>query len=63
MKEELLFCNTLSITTTAADIKTIVDSFFEANELSWQNFKLICTDGALAMIGIRGEFVMLVKNE
>ena len=63
MKEEFLFCNTLSATTTAADIKVIVDSFFETNELSWQNFKHICTDGAPAMIGIRGGFVTLVKNE
>ena len=63
MKEEFLFCNTLSATTTAADIKVIVDSFFETNELSWQNFKDICTDGAPAMTGIRGGFVTLVKNE
>uniref|UniRef100_A0A8C4WVN9 Uncharacterized protein n=1 Tax=Eptatretus burgeri TaxID=7764 RepID=A0A8C4WVN9_EPTBU len=48
MKEELLFCNTLPTTKTAADIK---------------NFKHICTDGAPAMVGVRGGFVMLVKNE
>ena len=35
MKEELLFSNTLSATATAADVKALVDSFFEANELSW----------------------------
>ena len=63
MKEEFPFCNTLSATTTAADIKVIVDSFLETNELSWQNFKHICTDDAPAMIGIRGGFVTLVKNE
>uniref|UniRef100_UPI00358EF2FA protein FAM200C-like n=1 Tax=Myxine glutinosa TaxID=7769 RepID=UPI00358EF2FA len=49
MKEEFLFCNTLPTTTTAADIKAIVDSFFEADGLGWQNFKHICTDGAPAM--------------
>ena len=63
MKEEFLFCNTMSATKTAADIKVIVDSFLETNELSWQNFKHICTDGAPAMIGIREGFVTLVKNE
>ena len=63
MKEEFLFCNTMSATTTAADIKVIVDSFFETNELSWQNFKHICTDSVPAMIGIRGGFVTFVKNE
>lgn len=63
MKEEFLFCNTLPTTTTAKDVKAIVDSFFEVNGLSWQNFKHICTDGAPAMIGVKGGFVTLVKNE
>ena len=63
MKEEFLFCNTLPTTTTAVDVKAIVDSFFEANGLGWQNFKHICTDGAPAMLGVRGGFVTLVKNE
>ena len=34
MKEEFLFNYKLSATTTAADVKALVDSFFEANELS-----------------------------
>lgn len=63
MKEEFLFCNTLSTTTTAVDVKDVVDSFFKANGLSWQNFKHICTDGAPAMVGVRGGFVTLVKKE
>ena len=63
MKEEFLFSNTLSATTTVADIKALVGSFFEANELCWQNFKHICTDSAPAMIGIKSGFVTLVKNE
>ena len=58
-----MFCNALSDTTTAADIKAIGESFFKANKLSWQNFKHICTDGAPAMIGVRRGFVTLVKNE
>ena len=63
IKEEFLFCNTLSATTTTADIKAIVESFFGANELSWQNVKHICIDTALVIIGVRIEFVTLVKNE
>ena len=63
MKEELLFSNTLSATTTAADVKALVDSFFEANELSWQNFQHICTDDVPAIIGVKSELVTLVKNE
>ena len=52
-----------SLSMSNADIKAAVDSFFEPNELSWQNFKHICTDGAPAMIGAREGFVTLVKNE
>ena len=33
-KEEFLFSNTLPATTTAADVKALVDSFFEANKLA-----------------------------
>ena len=53
MKKEFLFSNTLSTTATAADVKALVNSFFEASELSWQNFKHICTDSAPAMIGVK----------
>ena len=63
MKKAFLFSNILSPTTTAADVKALVGSFFEANELCWQNFKHICTDSAPAIIGIKSGFVTLVKNE
>ena len=59
MKEEFFFTNTLS----AADVKALVDSFIEANELCWQNFKHIYTDSIPAIIGIKSGFVTLVKNE
>ena len=63
IKKELWFSNTLSATTTVADVEALVNSFFEANELSWQIFKHICTDGAPTMIGVKSGFVTLVKNE
>ena len=63
MKEEFLFSNALSAATTAAALKALVDSFFEANYLSWQNFKHICADGAPAMIDVKSVFVALVKNK
>ena len=63
MKEEFLCCNTLSTTATAIDIKTVVKCFFEANGLSWLNFKHICTDSAPAMVGAKRGFVTLVKNK
>ena len=63
IKEEFLFSNTLSATTTAADVKVLVDSYIEANELSWQNFQYVCADGAPAMISVKSGFVTLVKNK
>ena len=63
MKEEFLFSNTLSATIIVAEIKALVDSFFEANVLSLHNFKHIRTDGAPAMIGVKSRFVTLVKNQ
>ena len=63
MEEEFFYSNTLSTTTTAADVKALEDSFFEANKLSWKKFKHICTDDAPAIIGVKSGFVTLVKNE
>nr|XP_039265785.1 protein ZBED8-like [Styela clava] len=63
IKEEFLFCKSMPSTTTALDVKTIVNAFFIANELSWCNFKHVCTDGAPAMVGVRAGFVALVKKE
>jgi len=61
-KMKLLLSNTLSVTTTAADVKALVDSFFET-EVSWENFKHTCTDSVPAIIGVKSGFVTLVKNE
>ena len=63
LKEEFLYSNTLSATTTAADVKALVDSIFEANDLSWQNFKHICTDGPPAAIVVISGFVTLVNDQ
>ena len=37
--------------------------FFAANELSWQNFKHICTDDAPEVIGVKSGLVTLMKNK
>ena len=62
MKKEFLFSNKL-LATTADDVKAFMDSFFKPNELNWQNFKHICTDGAPAMIDVKSGFVTVIKNE
>ncbi|QQP51675.1 Uncharacterized protein FKW44_013106, partial [Caligus rogercresseyi] len=61
VKEEFLFCELLTTTTTAEEVKKLVDYFFEKNGLSWMQFQHICTDGAPAMIGVQTGFVTLVK--
>ena len=63
IKENFFFSNTLSATTTAADVNALVNSFFEANKLSWQNFKHIWTDGTPVIIDVKSGFVTPVKNE
>ncbi|QQP53813.1 Protein ZBED8-like [Caligus rogercresseyi] len=63
VKEEFLFCELLTTTTTAEEVKKLVDYFFEKNGLSWMQFQHICTDGAPAMIGVRTGFVTLVKSK
>lgn len=61
-KEKFLFCELLTTTTTAEEVKKLVDYFLEKNGLSWMQFQHICTDGAPAMIGVRTGFVTLVKS-
>ena len=63
IKEEFLFSNTLLGRKIAADVKALLNPIFEANELSWQNFKHICTDNTSAMIGVKLRVVTVVKNE
>ncbi|QQP54558.1 Protein ZBED8-like [Caligus rogercresseyi] len=63
VNEEFHFCELLTTTTTAEEIKKLVDYFFEKNGLSWMQFQHICTDGAPAMIGVRTGFVTLVKSK
>ena len=63
MKKYFLFCNSMPTTTTTAKVKVIVDYFFKANGMTWLNVKRILTDCAPAMVGVRGGFITLVKNE
>lgn len=64
MKEEFLFCNSLTLTTKAVDVFEMIKSFFLKHEIDWKD-KLgsICTDGAPAMLGSTSGFAALVKRE
>lgn len=47
--EDFLFYQTFNGRTTGNDIFTLINTFFENNELSWSKFKVICTDGPAAL--------------
>jgi len=52
----------LSDNTKATDILEKVTSFFETENLSWNNLCGCCTNGAPAMMGSRSRFQVNVKN-
>lgn len=60
-KEEFLFCQTLEASTTGADIFELVNSFFEAEGLQWNNLCGCTTDGAPAMLGSQSGFKTRIK--
>ncbi|XP_022160768.1 protein FAM200A-like, partial [Myzus persicae] len=53
--EDFLFCQTLN-GRTGNDIFTLINEFFENNEISWSMCKAICTDGAAALTGSKKGF-------
>ena len=61
-EDDFLFCETIDGRTTAKDVFTKVDSFFQSQSLKWNNLCGICTDGAPAMLGCRSGFQTLVKQ-
>ena len=63
IKEELLFCSALYITTKASDIVEKVNHFFNENEIPWKNLCAVCTDGAPAMLGSKSGFRALVQRK
>ena len=62
-KEELLFCSRLEKTTKAVDVFEKVSSFFESENLLWENLCGCCTDGAPAMLGTKSGFQAYVKKQ
>ena len=62
-KEEFLFCSSLETTTKAADILEEVSTFFQSENLEWENLVGCCTDGAPSMLGCHSGFQALVKRK
>ncbi|XP_068223303.1 protein FAM200C-like [Palaemon carinicauda] len=60
-KEEFLFRSPLELTTKASDILE-VSSFFESENLSWDNVSGCCSFGAPALFGTKSGFQVCVKK-
>ena len=62
IEEEMLFCKPLETTTTAEDVFNVVSTYFDNNDMKWENLVGICTDGAPAMLGCRSGFIARMKR-
>ncbi|XP_077969306.1 zinc finger BED domain-containing protein 5-like [Styela clava] len=51
IQEDLLMCKTLPTYTTGEEIFRALDSFMSENEITWEKFMGVCTDGAKSMTG------------
>ena len=60
--DEFLFCQEMKERTRTKDVFDLVDAFFRENSIAWNKVRLVCTDGASAIIGDRSGFVALMKQ-
>ena len=60
--DEFLFCQEMKERTRAKDIFNLVNAFLCENSKAWNKVRLVCTDGAPAIIGHQSGFVALVKQ-
>ena len=63
IKKVFLFCQPVTTSTKAIDVKKLVDNFFRDNVLSWDMVCAICSDGAPAMFRRKPGFGALVKAD
>ena len=63
IKEEMLFCHQMKGRATSAKIFNVVANFFQESKLSWESLAGACTDGALAMTGLKSGFIKRVKEK
>jgi hypothetical protein len=54
--EKLLFCKSILSGTKAKDLFDITTNFMDHNNIKWENYLGVCTDGARAMSGQYGGF-------
>jgi hypothetical protein len=63
IEDGFLFCRPLETTSKAENVFEVISSFFDKNSFIWENLVGICTDGAPAMIGLRGGFIARMKEK
>ena len=63
IKEDFLFCQPLTTSTKAIDVKKLVNNFFRDNDLSWNIVCAIFSDGPPAMLWQKSGFGALVKAD
>ncbi|XP_072392402.1 zinc finger BED domain-containing protein 5-like [Diabrotica undecimpunctata] len=62
-EEDMLMCSPLATNTTEKEIFNKINTFFEENNLSWNDCIDICTDVAKAMTGNIAGLVSRIKNK
>lgn len=62
MREDLLFCKTVSGRATAEELFQILDTYLKEASLKWEDCVGICTDGGQVMAGKRGGLQALIKR-
>ena len=63
IKKDFIFCQPLTTSAKAIDVKKLVDNVFRDNGLTWDMVCAICSDGAPAMLGRKSGFGALVKAD
>ena len=62
-QEELLLCRPLPSNPSGGEIFILSDDFFSSNEILWENFEDICTDGAKAILGYNAGAIAKINEK
>lgn len=63
IEEEILYSQFLTAGITSEDIFNSISNFVEKNDLDWNKLIELCTDGAPAMIGVRSDLAIKLKEK
>lgn len=63
LHEDMLFCQSLKERTTAENIYSCINKFFEKHNLLWKYCVGVCTDGAATMTGKLNGLFSIIKRK